>query len=239
MIALVFSSYILQNRAKGAARRPPSRRNLRQSGSDPAPPSTDLFSDTFSSSDVFLPPSPVTAKPVPKPAKKPATHPPQKEGLHFEADLFSPPPAKTLTDKLEREVAKETGIFGSNKGQSKLSVTFDDDLFGGGGDSVITRDTDELFPAVAAKPKAAVKEPTLDDDLFGGARRDTTPGKPVEVISKKTPDIFEAPPENVFASKTRPASDEVDLFAPAKDEKMTVKPLDDIFADVSNTFMYH
>ncbi len=225
-----------QNRAKGQSRRPPSRRALRQSGSqssDTAPSSTDLFSDRSSSSEVFVP-QPFTSKAVPVADKKGVSYPPKKTGALLGDNLFateSPKQAtKALTDQLEREIAQETGIFNSRRGQDKLRVDFGEALFEQGG--VDATDDGELFPSVPVKPK---QRPPPSDDLFSIGSRpvDAVPVKPTTAAPSKTADIFEAPPEDIFTSKAPPPVEDVDLFAPAQEESKPGKSLDDLFAEVS------
>lgn len=128
-------------------------------------------------------------------------------------------------DKLEREVAEETGIFSSRRGQEKLKV---EDLFGVV-DAEGSGGVDDLFSAVRTLPKSRAQR---DDDLFDiGTREPTTLAKTPSAPSKMV-DLFEAPPEDVFASTAQPSRNEVDLFAPSKEEKRPAV-LDDLFAEVS------
>ena len=211
-----------QTRSKGANRRPPSRHALRARGSSSV--SEEAISDK--SIDAFSPPS--RAAKSPKVVRKQT---PKKDPLLFEDDFLtqSLPKAttrlgagKSVIDDLEGEISEETGIFGSKKGTSKISVTLDNDLFGERKKENPKVLDDDLFSTTVVKPKPV--KPQVDDDLFSSPPPKPHP-KPETAV-----DIFGAPPEDIFASKQPEGIS--DLFSAAKEDKKD-KGLDDLFGSIS------
>ena len=229
-------------------RRPPSRHRLQSGsqsdgGTEPLNTSGSVVSNTSDRLSRDLPPaktrstarepskSPrVTRKPAPATASKKSDslfddHLPETRAQPVAA---APQPAKVIVDELENEISRETGLFSSTKGTSKVAVSFGDDLFGGGKESVLAGDTNDLFggdtagtaspavkprPSVVPKPEASqgdrsVPAPALsaEDNLFSSPPVKTKP--PV--------DIFEAPPDDIFASSQEPKQPTDDIFSADK-----------------------
>ena len=175
----------------------------------------------------------------------------------FDDSFLSKPPAKpslgsSEIDKLENEIAGETGLFSSKRGATKVSFALDDDLFEPAKEPSTSRtdnrdlfgqEPDELFatqkPKPASKPAQALptadlfptKSGTAADDLFSKSQTKTN--------AQIKPDIFESPPDDTFSAhvsgKTK-AQGTDDLFSSSGGGQFASgikgsKGLDDLFAD--------
>ena len=180
----------------------------------------------------------------------------------FEDSFSSGPPAKPSSgsseiDKLEGEIADETGLFSSKRGATKVSFALDDDLFEPakepsasrtGDRDVFGQEPDELFATQKPKPAPkhaqalptddlfATKSGTVADDVFGKSKLGTKTDAQIQ------PDIFASPPDDTFSgsasSKTKTQGTD-DLFSSVGGGQFAsgikgsagLKGLDDLFAD--------
>ena len=219
---------------------------------------TDLFSEeaiaSLDTACTTVKSSSVTKKVAPSP---PATR--RKQDSLFDDDFLSGPPAKPTAaiDKIESEIAEETGPFSSKRGAAKVrfSLPVHDDLFEStkepstsksGDRALFGQEPDELFATQKPRPASKTTHIPTDaafatkpaDDLFG-----EPPKLETKADAKIQPDIFAAPPEDVFSASAsgKKTQDTDDIFSSTTVGQFGSgikgsdgsKGLDDLFADAT------
>ena len=214
---------LLQNRAKGASRRPPSRHGRKTtSQSDTLSPTTLTTTEPIPKDDFFdnlfsAPPTSTTKVP-------PQTK--QKTDLFGNDDLFADDPLSqpSKSTKSSKDDDDLDGLFGTSKPSVKNPL--EDDLFG--------EETDK--PVKQEKPVKPVPQVT-DDDLFGEPVKPKKPVKPVPQVTA-VDDLFDEPVKPKKPVKPVPQVTAVDdLFDEPVKPKKPVKPVpqvtdDDLFDDI-------
>ena len=200
-----------QTRARGAARRPPTRHSSHSTSE--SDPNLSITSTDASELPATLPrvkKDPSAASKSPKVSKKKPAQVKNSDGLD---DLFGDvgtPKVSASSDiisKIEDEMEKDEGTF-SSKNVNKVVFNPSDDLFAA--PSSIPKQQkagnifDDIFPSTATKGEPKPSFPSAG--LF------SEPPKPTKATKTTDNSIFDNPPEDIFASPPQ-SSNVVDIFA--------------------------